>query len=56
MISASATVPETSLGSQEIADKLNCEIYLYDTNYGHGVYDEAADYKQRYLDFFNSSY
>lgn len=46
----------TSLGSQEIADKLNCEIYLYDTNYGHGVYDEAADYKQRCLDFFNSSY
>ncbi len=44
----------TSLGSQEIADKLNCEIYLYDTNYGHGVYDEATDYKQRCLDFFNN--
>ncbi len=44
----------TALGSQEIADKLNCEIYLYDENYGHGVYDEATDYKQRCLDFFHS--
>lgn len=43
----------TSAASQEIADKLNCEIYLYDTNYGHGVYDEATDYKQRCLDFLN---
>lgn len=38
-------------GSQEMADVLNCEIYLYDENYGHGVYDEATDYKQRCLDF-----
>ena len=40
-------------GSIEIADKLNCEIYLYDENYGHGVYDEATDYKDRCLEFFN---
>lgn len=42
----------TDLGSIEIADKLNCDIYLYDENYGHGVYDEAADYRTRMLDFF----
>lgn len=40
-------------GSIEIADKLNCDIYLYDENYGHGVYDEATDYKDRCLEFFN---
>ncbi len=40
-------------GSKEIADKLNCEIYIYDDSYGHGVYDEAADYRQRCLDFLN---
>ncbi len=43
----------TPLGSKEIADKLNCEIYMYDESYGHGVYDEASDYKTRLLDFFN---
>lgn len=40
-------------GSKEIADKLNCEIYIYDDSYGHGVYDEASDYKQRCLDFLS---
>lgn len=40
-------------GSKEIADKLNCEFYIYDDSYGHGVYDEATDYKQRCLDFLN---
>ncbi len=43
----------TAEGSKEIADALGCEIYLYDANYGHGVYDEAADYKERCLNFFN---
>lgn len=42
----------TAEGSTEIADALGCEIYLYDENYGHGVYDEAPDYVQRCLDFF----
>ena len=41
----------TPAGSQEIAEALNCEIYLYDSNYGHGVYDEAPDYKTRCLNF-----
>ncbi len=41
----------TAEGSEQIAEALDCEIYLYDDSYGHGVYDEAADYKQRCLDF-----
>lgn len=43
----------TAEGSEEIADALGCEIYLYDANYGHGVYDEASDYKERCMNFFN---
>ncbi len=42
----------TAAGSEEIAAVLNCENYLYDDSYGHGVYDEAADYKARCLEFF----
>lgn len=38
-------------GSTEIAEKLNCDIYIYNDTYGHAVYDEAPDYKQRMLDF-----
>ncbi len=45
----------TAEGSKQIAEALDCEIYLYDKNYGHGVYDEAADYKQRCLDFFSEN-
>ncbi len=41
----------TAEGSKQIAEALGCEIYLYDDSYGHGVYDEAPDYKQRCLDF-----
>ena len=42
----------TAEGSKQIAEALGCEIYLYDQNYGHGVYDEAQDYRQRCMDFF----
>ena len=42
----------TAEGSTQIAEVLGCELYLYDDRYGHGVYDEAPDYKQRCLDFF----
>lgn len=42
----------TAKGSKEISEALNCEIYLYDSSYGHAVYDEAADYKQRCRAFF----
>ena len=44
----------TAEGSKEIAEALGCEIYLYDENYGHGVYDEAPDYRQRCLDFLTN--
>lgn len=43
----------TAAGSKQIADAIGCEIYLYDDNYGHGVYDEAADYKQRCMNFLS---
>ena len=36
----------------EIAEKLNCPLYLYGEEYGHCVFDEAPDYKQRIYDFF----
>ena len=39
--------------SREIAEKLGCELYLYGEEYGHCVFDEAPDYKQRLLDFFS---
>lgn len=41
----------TAEGSKEIAEVLGCEMYIYDDSYGHGVYDEAPDFKQRCLDF-----
>ena len=42
-------------GSRAIAEKIGCELYLYGEEYGHCVFDEAPDYKQRLLDFFQSS-
>ncbi len=41
-------------GSEQIASALGCELYLYDKSYGHGVYDEAPDYRQRCLDFLRA--
>ena len=41
----------TAEGSRQIADALGCELYLYGDSYGHGVYDEAPDYRERCLDF-----
>ncbi len=43
----------TAAGSEEIAAALKCELYLYDDSYGHGVYAEAHDYRDRCLKFFN---
>ena len=37
--------------SREMAKRLGCEIYMYE-KYGHGVYDEAPDYRDRMLEFF----
>lgn len=39
--------------SVEIADKLGCKLYIY-KDYGHVVYDEAPDYKERILEFFEN--
>lgn len=44
----------TAEGSKQIADALGCGLYLYGANYGHGVYDEAPDYKQRCLNFLEN--
>lgn len=41
-------VGEESL--KEIADKLNCEIYLYE-NLGHAAYEEAKDFNHRVSEF-----
>ena len=38
--------------SRFIADRLGCQLYVYGSEYGHCVFDEAPDYKQRLLDFF----
>ncbi len=48
----SVVTPE---GSCEIAEVLGCEIYLYGEEYGHGVYDEAPDYRSRCLAFLNDA-
>lgn len=39
-------------GSVEIAEKLGCELYMYD-GYSHAVYDESPDYKERLMSFFD---
>lgn len=41
--------------SEEIAARLNCELYMYD-GYGHAVYDLAPDYKERMLCFLLREY
>ena len=37
-------------GARLIAEKIGCELYLY-RGYGHAVYDEAPDIKERILKF-----
>ena len=36
--------------SKEIADKLKCEMFLYE-NMGHAAYEEAMDFNKRVLNF-----
>lgn len=38
--------------SRRIVEKLGCKLYVYGSEYGHCVFDEAPDYKQRLYDFF----
>lgn len=42
----------TGLASKEIANKLNCEIYMY-PEYGHAVYDETKDFNGRIYAFLS---
>ncbi len=37
--------------SEEIAEKLKCNIYMYE-NLGHAAYEEAKDFNKRIYDFF----
>ena len=46
----------TAEASMEIAEKLGCGCYIYGREYGHCVFDEAPDYKQRLFDFFRSTW
>ena len=41
----------TGSASEEIAEKLGCEIYMYD-DLGHAAYEEAKDFNHRILEFF----
>ena len=40
----------TGEASEEIAKKLNCDIYMYE-GLGHAAYEEASDFNQRVFDF-----
>jgi len=42
----------TGEASVEIAEKLACQIYMYE-NLGHAAYEEANDFNQKVLTFFN---
>lgn len=46
----------TAGASREIAEKLGCELYMYGNEYGHCVFDEAPDYKQRIFDWLSKTY
>lgn len=41
----------TAEASEEIAQKLNCKIYMYD-NLGHAAYEEAKDFNKKVYTFF----
>ena len=43
----------TGEASKEIAEKLGCEIYMYE-DLGHAAYEEAKDFNQKVLGFLNS--
>ena len=43
-----------SLATEKIAEKLSCEIHMYE-NLGHAAYEEAKDFNQRVYEFFKKS-
>ncbi len=42
----------TGKASFDIAEKLGCECFMY-SGFGHAVFDEAPDYKEKLLEFLN---
>lgn len=44
----------TGQASEEIAQKLGCEIYMYE-ELGHAAYEEAGDFNKRVYDFFRTT-
>lgn len=44
----------TARASEEIAERLGCEIYMYD-GLGHAAYEEAKDFNGRILSFINKN-
>lgn len=45
----------TAQASVELAGQIGCECYLYGSEYGHCVFDEAPDYRQRMFMFFTGT-
>ena len=43
----------TGEASVEIAEKTNCELFMYGESFSHASYDEADDYKDRIKIFFD---
>jgi len=43
-----------SRASEEIAEKLGCELHMYD-DLGHAAYEEAKDFNRRVYDFLNGN-
>lgn len=39
----------------ELAEKLECKIYMYDSSFGHAVYDEADDFPEKCYKFIKES-
>ena len=44
----------TGEASLELAERLCCEVYLYD-GLGHAAYDEAKDFNQRVMAFLQTN-
>ena len=43
-----------SASSSDLAERLGCEYFIYQ-DFGHAVYDEAPDFRQRMLDFLHKT-
>lgn len=46
----------TAEASRELAERSNAELFLYGPEYGHAVYDEAADFASRVAAFVNCAF